>query len=245
MKKTVLLDTIDKAGAQQFLENLTAVLGTRPLDYLVINHMEPDHCALIEDVVRDIKMSFSLATKKPLSCFINFMKLKLATVLLKLKKEIPYQSANGPLSLSWRRWCTGLKLWSPTLNLIRCYLLLMRLEPLGPSLNGNIFADQVDFATEWLDDFRRYYANIIGKYGPQTRMLLKKLSRPSIFNIFVRSMDLFGVQILSISLINIKTGRHIHLKKKGVVIAFGSVYGNTEEVVDVLAAKLSELGVKY
>jgi len=241
-EKTVLLDTIDKAGAQQFLENLTAVLGTRPLDYLVINHMEPDHCALIEDVVRRYKDVVLIGNKKTFELLHQFYEIEIGDRFIEVKEGDTLSIGKRTLKFVMApmvHWPEVMVTYSEFDKM------LFTADAFGTfgALNGNIFADQVDFATEWLDDFRRYYANIIGKYGPQTRMLLKKLAALDIQYICPLHGPIWRENIEYI-IDKYQNWASYTPEEKGVVIAFGSVYGNTEEVVDVLAAKLSELGVK-
>jgi len=241
-EKTVLLDTIDKAGAQQFLENLSAVLGERKLDYLVINHMEPDHCALIEDVVGRYKDVILVGNKKTFDLLHQFYEIELGDRFIEVKE-------GDTLSLGKRtlKFIMAPMVHWPEVMVTYCEeeKMLFTADAFGTfgALNGNIFADQVDFENEWLEDFRRYYANIIGKYGPQTNMLLKKLAPLDIQYICPLHGPIWRENIQYI-IEKYQTWASYTPEEKGVVIAFGSVYGNTEEAVDVLAAKLSELGVR-
>ncbi|HKL84065.1 MAG TPA: FprA family A-type flavoprotein [Bacilli bacterium] len=241
-EKTVLLDTIDKAGAQQFLENLDYVLKGRTLDYLVINHMEPDHCALIEDVVRKFKDVILVGNKKTFELLHQFYDIEIGSNFIEVKEGDTLSLGKRTLKFMMApmvHWPEVMVTYSDVDKMI------FTADAFGTfgALNGNIYADQIDFAGEWLDDSRRYFSNIIGKYGMQTNMLLKKLATLEIDYICPLHGPIWRDNIDYI-INKYKTWASYQAEEKGVVIAFGSVYGNTEEAVDVLAAKLSELGVK-
>lgn len=241
-EKTVLLDTIDKAGAQQFLENLDYVLKGRTLDYLVINHMEPDHCALIEDVVRKFKDVILVGNKKTFELLHQFYDIEIGDNFIEVKEGDTLSLGKRTLKFMMApmvHWPEVMVTYSDVDKII------FTADAFGTfgALNGNIYADQIDFAGEWLDDSRRYFSNIIGKYGMQTNMLLKKLATLEIDYICPLHGPIWRDNIDYI-INKYKTWASYQAEEKGVVIAFGSVYGNTEEAVDVLAAKLSELGVK-
>lgn len=241
-EKTVLLDTIDKAGAQQFLENLDYVLKGRTLDYLVINHMEPDHCALIEDVVRKFKDVILVGNKKTFELLHQFYDIEIGDNFIEVKEGDTLSLGKRTLKFMMApmvHWPEVMVTYSDVDKII------FTADAFGTfgALNGNIYADQIDFAGEWLDDSRRYFSNIIGKYGMQTNMLLKKLATLEIDYICPLHGPIWRNNIDYI-INKYKTWASYQAEEKGVVIAFGSVYGNTEEAVDVLAAKLSELGVK-
>lgn len=241
-EKTVLLDTIDKAGAQQFLENLDYVLKERTLDYLVINHMEPDHCALIEDVVRKFKDVILVGNKKTFELLHQFYDIEIGDNFIEVKEGDTLSLGKRTLKFMMApmvHWPEVMVTYSDVDKMI------FTADAFGTfgALNGNIYADQIDFAGEWLEDSRRYFSNIIGKYGMQTNMLLKKLATLEIDYICPLHGPIWRDNIDYI-INKYKTWASYQAEEKGVVIAFGSVYGNTEEAVDVLAAKLSELGVK-
>lgn len=241
-EKTVLLDTIDKAGAQQFLENLDYVLKGRTLDYLVINHMEPDHCALIEDVVRKFKDVILVGNKKTFELLHQFYDIEIGDNFIEVKEGDTLSLGKRTLKFMMAPMVHWPEVMVTYSDLDKMIFTADAFGTFG-ALNGNIYADQIDFAGEWLDDSRRYFSNIIGKYGMQTNMLLKKLATLEIDYICPLHGPIWRNNIDYI-INKYKTWASYQAEEKGVVIAFGSVYGNTEEAVDVLAAKLSELGVK-
>ncbi len=241
-EKTVLLDTIDKAGAQQFLENLAFVLQDRLLDYLVINHMEPDHCALIEDVVRRYPDVILVGNKKTFELLHQFYDIDIGERFIEVKEGDTLSLGKRTLRFLMApmvHWPEVMVTYSDVDKMI------FTADAFGTfgALNGNIYADQIDFAGEWLDEFRRYFANIIGKYGNNTRMLLKKMATLDIDYVCPLHGPIWR-QDIDFILNKYELWATYTAEEKGVVIAFGSVYGNTEEVVDILAGKLAALGVR-
>lgn len=241
--KTVLLDTVDSSVRQQFFENLKYGLNGRALDYMIINHMEPDHCAEIESIVNlypDVKIVCNLHTKKMISQFFdlavgdeNFVLVKENDVLETGKHQLTFISA--PMV----HWPEVMMTYDKNDKI------LFSADAFGTfgALNGNVFADEVDFEREYLDEARRYYTNIVGKYGPQVQAVLKKASLIEINMIcplhgFIWRRN-FGSYLEKYNLWSSYTP-----EEKGVVIAYGSIYGNTYNTVSVLATKLAERGVK-
>jgi flavorubredoxin len=241
-EKTALLDTIDKAGAQQFIENLSYVLKDRKLDYLVINHMEPDHCALIEDVVRRYPDIILVGNKKTFELLHQFYEIEIGDKFIEVKEGDTLSLGKHTLKFFMApmvHWPEVMFTYEETDKM------LFTADAFGTfgALDGNIFADQVDFERDWLDEARRYYANIVGKYGMQTKNILKKIAALDVQYI----LPLHGLvwrDNIQFYIDKYQKWAAYEAEEKGVVIAFGSVYGNTEEVCDILAAKLAALGVK-
>ena len=172
-EKTVLLDTVDKSAHDQFLENLAYALDGRKLDYLVVNHMEPDHAATIQDVLEkypEVKIVCTAKTQTMLKQFFWFdvdadtMIIKEGDVLETGKHKLTFIMA--PMV----HWPEAMVTYDVTDKI------LFSADAFGTfgALNGNIFADEIDFEKDWIDDARRYYKNIVGKYGAQVQNLLKK-----------------------------------------------------------------------
>ncbi len=241
-EKTALLDTIDKAGAQQFLENLHHVLKGRKLDYLVINHMEPDHCALIEDVVRNYPQVILIGNKKTFELLHQFYELEIGDRYIEVKEGDTLSLGERTLKFLMAPMVHWPEVMVTYSDLDKMVFTADAFGTFG-ALNGNIYADQVDFVGEWLEESRRYYSNIVGKYGMQTKMMLKKLSTLDLDYICPLHGPIWRDNIDFI-LDKYQTWASYEAEEKGVVIAFGSVYGNTEEAIDVLANRLAELGVK-
>ena len=242
-EKTVLFDTVDSSVRRQFFENLQYALNGRLLDYVIVHHMEPDHCAELADLLRiypQIKILCNIQTKKMIG---QFFELNLADEQFMLIKEGNTLNT-GKHTLSFIgapmvHWPEVIMTYDSTDKI------LFSADAFGTfgAINGNIFADEVNFERDYLDEARRYYTNIVGKYGAQVQSVLKKASELNIGTIcplhgFVWRKDL-GYFIEKYS----KWAAY-EPEEQNVVIAYGSIYGNTYDAVSVLATKLAENGVK-
>ena len=242
-EQTVLLDTVDSAVAEQFFANLKHTLGDKKLDYLVVNHMEPDHCsqiARVMDMYPSAKIVCTAKTKQMIAQFFGisasdeqFVLVKDGDVLNTGKHELSFVSA--PMV----HWPEVMVTFDKTDGI------LFSADAFGTfgAINGNIFADEVNFERDYLNEARRYYANIVGKYGPQVLSLLKKASALEIKMICPLHGFIWRKNIAYLVEKYLKWAEYVP-EEKGVVIAYGSIYGNTENACEILAAKLAEKGVK-
>lgn len=241
-EKTVLFDTVDKSCSGQFFENLSAALDGRELDYLVVHHMEPDHCALIEDVISvypDVKIVGTSKTFDMIKQFFNFdieahaIPVKEGDTLNTGKHEFVF--AMAPMV----HWPEVMVSYDKTDKA------LFSADAFGSfgAINGNLFDTEVDFERDYLDEARRYYTNIVGKYGAQVQMLLKKAAALDIKVIY----PLHGL-IIKENISNFvekydKWSRY-EAEEKSVLIPYTSVYGGTENAVNILAGMLADRGIK-
>lgn len=241
--KTVLLDTVDSAVSRQFFENLQAALNGRSLDYMIINHMEPDHCAEIANIKRlypGVKIVCNLQTQRMIGQFFDmalteadFMPVKENDVLETGRHKLTFISA--PM-VHWPEVMMTYDLSDK---------ILFSADAFGTfgALNGNIFADEVDFEKDYMDEARRYYTNIVGKYGPQVAAVLQKAAGVEIKMICPLHGFIWRENFAGFIEKYTKWASYTP-EEKGVVIAYGSIYGNTYNAVSVLATKLAERGVK-
>lgn len=241
--KTVLLDTVDKAVNHQFFENIAHVLGNRNLDYLIINHMEPDHCAEIGSLVAkypDIKIVCNAKIQQMIG---QYFELNIPeNQWLIVKEGDTLETGNHKLTFAMApmvHWPEVMVTYDSTDKI------LFSADAFGSfgAIDGNIFADEVDFDHRYMDEARRYYTNIVGKYGPQVQMLLKKVSGFDIQMLcplhgYVWRKD------LNIFIDKYQKWSTYEPEIKSVLIPYASVYGNTQNVAEILAGKLSDLGVK-
>ena len=241
-EKTVLMDTVDKSCAGQFFQNLEAALNGKTLDYLVVQHMEPDHCALIEEVVRrydNVKIVCNQKTLGLIKQFFDFdaeskaYLIKEGDILNTGKHELTFVMA--PMV----HWPEVMVTYDKTDKI------LFSADAFGSfgAINGNLFDSEVDWKRDYLDESRRYYTNIVGKYGVQVQMLLKKAAALDISMI----CPLHGLIIReNIALFIEKYNKWSTYtpEESGVLIAFSSVYGGTENSVEILASKLAQKGIK-
>ena len=172
-EKTVLLDTADSAVGAHFYENLEHALQGRPLDYIVINHMEPDHCSTLGAVLRTHPKAQVVASAKAISMIGQFFDADVTNRCLTVKEGDTLSTGRHTLTFVMApmvHWPEVMVTYDAAEKV------LFSADAFGTfgALNGNIFADEVNFKTEWLPDARRYYTNIVGKYGAQVQTLLKK-----------------------------------------------------------------------
>ena len=241
-EKTVLFDTADRAVCDQFFENVEAALAGRKLDYLVVQHMEPDHAADIRDLLvrhPETTVVCSAAAKNMLAQFFGpgyegrISVVKEGDTLCTGRHTLHFVAA--PMV----HWPEVLMTYDETDKL------LLTADAFGTfgALNGALFADEVNFDRDYLNEARRYYTNIVGKYGTQVQAVLKKAAGLDLQML----LPLHGFvwrQDLGYILGKYDLWSRYEPEQRGVVIAYASVYGGTENAANVLAAKLSELGVR-
>ncbi|MCL2015210.1 MAG: FprA family A-type flavoprotein [Defluviitaleaceae bacterium] len=239
--KTVLFDTSDNAVRDRFLENITHTLNGRKLDYLVLQHIEPDHSALISDVIEKYPDVTLVVNAKSAEFTAQFYEI--GTPKIHIVKE------NDTLTTgkhTLRFFMAAMVHWPEVMvTYDETSKTLFSADAFGHfgALNGSLFADEVNFAQDYLKKMRRYYCNIVGKYGAQTQALLKKMAALDIAKIcplhgFVWRKNLSQViephQLWS----------SYEPEEKGVMIAYSSVYGNTENAAEIVACRLRENGKK-
>ena len=239
-EKTVLFDTVDWSICRQFLENVEHVLDGRDLDYLVINHMEPDHGASIEEILLRYPNVTIISTEKSIMLMHQFgFDVDDKTMTVKEGDSFRFGKHNIVfVEAPMVHWPEAMVSFDTTDGI------LFYADAFGSfgALDGKLFNDEVNFDRDWIDDARRYYTNIVGKYGPHVQALLKKASTLDIHYICplhgpVWRND-FGYLLDKYD----KWSRY-EPETCGVMIAYASMYGNTESAAQVLAAKLAEKGM--
>ena len=241
-EKTVLLDTVDASVAGQFFENLEHVLDGRKLDYLIVNHMEPDHCAMIGDLVRRYPEVQVVGNTKTFGMIKQFFGTDFAERAVTVQEGDTL--ATGAHTLHF--------VMAPMVHWPEVMVtydekdkVLFAADGFGTfgALNGNIFADEVDFDRDWLDDARRYYTNIVGKYGASVQALLKKASGLDIAVICPLHGPIWR-ENLGYILEKYQKWSTYEAEDQAVVILYATMYGNTASAADALAGRLAAKGVK-
>ena len=241
-EKVVLFDTVDKSVHHRFLENLDAALQGRKPDYLVVHHMEPDHSASVcELTVRYPEMKLvcnekTLALVKQFDCFDEDSRAII------VRENDTLDTGRHTLKFFMApmvHWPEVMVTYDATDKI------LFSADAFGcfGALNGALFSDEVDFDRDYMDEARRYYTNIVGKYGSQVETLLDKASALEIKTIcplhgFVWRKNL-GDILAKYALWSSYTP-----EADGVMIAYASVYGNTENAAEILSCKLRGMGIK-
>lgn len=241
-EKTVLFDTVDKAVKGVFFENIAEVLGERKLDYMVIHHMEPDHSEAIQEVVMrypEVKIICNAKIAKMIKQYFDF-DIDSRAILMKEGDSFSTGKHNLVFVMApMVHWPEVMVSYDTTDKI------LFSADAFGTfgALNGALFADEVNFERDYLDEARRYYTNIVGKYGDQVQTLLKKAATLEINMICPLHGFVWRKNIADY------VGKYMHWssyapEEYGVVIAYASVYGHTENTAEILACRLRERGVK-
>ncbi|MCI8619942.1 MAG: MBL fold metallo-hydrolase [Oscillospiraceae bacterium] len=241
-EKTVLMDTVDKAVTGVFFENIAHVLNGRKLDYMVIQHMEPDHSSAIEEVLLRYPEVTIVCNQKTAGMMARFVAVDLSgrTQIVKEGETLPLGRhvltfVNAPMV----HWPEVMVTYDITDKI------LFSADAFGTfgAINGAMFADEVDFERDYLDEARRYYTNIVGKYGSQVQAILKKAATLDIAMVcplhgFVWRKNI-GDFIAKYQLWSTYTP-----EVTGVMIAYASIYGGTENAAEILACRLRDLGIR-
>ena len=239
-EKTALFDTVDHAVSEQFLENVEHVLGGRKLDYIVVHHMEPDHSSTLFEVLLRHPEATVVCNQKIDGMLKNYGCCAGERLLVKEGDELStgrhtFKFVFAPM-VHWPEVMMSFDLKTGA---------LFSADAFGTfgALGGSIWADEVDFEHDFSDDARRYYINIVGKYGVQVQSVLKKVAGLEIKYLLPLHGPLWRENI----------GRFVEKyltwssytpEEKGVLVVYGSVYGHTQNAAEIVASRMAQKGVK-
>lgn len=241
-EKTALFDTVDASGLKQFAENLEFALNGKKLDYLIVNHMEPDHAATIGDVLVRYPETTVVGNVKTFNMMTQFG-LKLENTLVVAQNDIldlgkhKITFVMAPM-VHWPEVMVSYDITDKV---------LFSADAFGTfgALDGRIYADEYNFDRDWIDEARRYFTNIVGKYGPQAANALKKAAGLEIDMVCPLHGPIWrGEDIGYFVGKQMKWSLYQPENEDEILLAYASMYGNTESVVNVVASKLSALGKK-
>ncbi|MFI3315735.1 MAG: FprA family A-type flavoprotein [Rikenellaceae bacterium] len=236
--KCALFDTVENGSDLDFISRVESVLDGRELDYLVINHMEPDHSGAIKDVVRrwkDVKVVGNAKTYKVLQAYFG----EVANLCeVKDGDEISLGHHNIKFVFTpWVHWPETMMSYDTTDKI------LFSGDAFGTfgTLDGGVFDDEVNF-DYYESDMRRYYSNIVGKYSNMTQKAIQKLSSTEVKVI----CPLHGIvwRENPVKVISLYDKWSKYEADQAVVIIFSSMYGSTESMADSIARSISLQGVK-
>ena len=241
-EKTALMDTTDPSITSLFLANVAHTLNGRKLDYLIINHMEPDHCSNIEEIMHRYPETTLVCNAKTLQMIGQFYDLDLTERTMIIKEGDTLSLGSHTLhfvAAPMVHWPEVMMVYEDSEKI------LFSADGFGSfgALNGNLFNDEINFDRDWLDGARRYYTNIVGKYGAQVQAVLKKASGLDIQMICPLHGPIWRNNLAYILDKYVKWSTY-EPEDKAVAIMYGSMYGNTERAADILATALSTAGVK-
>ncbi len=239
---TVLFDTVDKAVSDIFFENLEYLLEGKHLDYLVIHHMEPDHSATLSELLLrypDVKIICSARADSMIKQFCcknqNFN-------IRVISENDTFSTANH----EYKFMMAPMVHWPEVMiSYDNQDKVLFSADAFGAfgALNGAIFADEVDFNHDFMDEARRYYCNIVGKYGTQVQSVLKKMDELDIKFLCPLHGFVWRNKI-SEFVDKYRKWSTYEPEETGIMIAYASVYGHTENVAEIVSSKLRENGIK-
>lgn len=233
---------MDYDSSRVFVENVKAALNGKTLDYIVVNHMEPDHAGslrLICDLYPDAAL---VATKKAVDMMAQFFGDELKNEKIVVKEGDTVSLGKHELSF----YTAPMVHWPEVMVTYESFeKVLFSADAFGTfgALNGNIFNDEYDIDRDWLPDYRRYYTNICGKYGMQVQSLLKKALTLDIQMICPLHGPVWRSNLVYI-INKYDLWSKYEAEGNSVMIAYASIYGNTENAAYYLANELSKLGVK-
>ncbi|MDE6386587.1 MAG: FprA family A-type flavoprotein [Lachnospiraceae bacterium] len=229
--KIAVLDTVDTHFGNEWMQNLKDVLGTRTPDYLIVQHMEPDHSANIDVFVKEYPDAAIVASAPAFTMMNQFFGTDYAD-----RRQVIKEGDTLPLGTHTLQFIAAPMVHWPEVMVTYDTLDKVLFSADGFGKFGALDADE-----DWACEARRYYFGIVGKYGMQVQNLLKKASALDIQII----CPLHG-PILKENLeyyVNLyQTWSSYGVESEGVMIAYTSVYGNTKAAAELLAEKLTEKG---
>nr|WP_308611932.1 MBL fold metallo-hydrolase [uncultured Dialister sp.] len=243
-EKTAVLDTVDSVIRDVFMDNVSHLLHGRQLDYIVINHMEPDHSGSLLALARAYPEAKIIATPQAQKMIGQYFHVSLKDRFLSSDEKLEISLGTHRL----RFLKAPMVHWPEvTFTYEETEKVLFSADAFGTFgvLNGSVFADDVDYEEEYLPSFRKYYANIVARYGMQVQMALKKVEKLDVKYlcslhgpVFRRKEDIAGITALY------RKWASWEPEEQSVSIFFSSPYGNTAMAAQILAGKLAAKGVK-
>ena len=239
---TVLFDTVDKAVGSVFFQNVEYALAGRNLDFVVIQHMEPDHSATLTELLLRYPDAKIVCNEKIAAMIEQFFGMDVTGKAFIVKEGTTLNTGHHTLQFMMApmvHWPEVMVTYEQERGI------LFSADAFGTfgALNGALFADEVDFDNEYMDEARRYYANIVGKYGVQVQALLKKVHPLDIKMICPLHGFVWRSHLEDYFDKYVKWSTYTP-EETGVMIAYASVYGNTENTAEIISSKLRDKGVK-
>ncbi|MGN0018079.1 MAG: flavin reductase [Candidatus Gastranaerophilaceae bacterium] len=241
-EKTVLFDTVDISACEQFIENIEHELNGKELDYIIVNHMEPDHASTLQIIANKYPKAIIVTNKKAQTMIKQFFDFNIDERIHLVKEGDTLNIGKHTLTFVMApmvHWPESMVTYEVTEKI------LFSADAFGTfgALNGNIFADEVNFEHEWLDEARRYYTNIVGKYGTQVQALLKKAANIEIKMICPLHGPIWRNKI-GWFIEKYQKWSTYEPEEQTVLVIYGSIYGHTKNVAEIVASKLAQKGIK-
>ena len=240
--QTVVMDTVDAHFTDEWITKIAAALGDRAPDYLVVQHMEPDHAGSIDAFAQAYPTTKIVSSAKAFVMMQQFFGTDYADRRIVVKEGDKLSTGEHTLHFVMApmvHWPEVMVTYDEKDKI------LFSADAFGTfgALAGNIFNDEITFDTVWMNDARRYYTNIVGKYGVQVQALLKKAASLDIEMICPLHGPIWRKD-LGLLLEKYQKWSTYEPEDKTVMIAYATMYGNTENAANVLAGMLADKGVK-
>jgi flavorubredoxin len=238
--KIALVDTLHSNAADDYLDKIEELIGKdRSIDYLIINHMEPDHSGAIKTIVEkypQIKIIGNLKTFKILESYYGYQD-KWKQIEDGDELTLGYHKLKFVMT-PWVHWPETMMTYDITDKI------LFSGDAFGSfgTLDGGIFDDEIEFDDYYLEDMRRYYSNIVGQYSNMVQKAFAKLTGVEIKMICATHGPIWRKDVNKVIALYDKWSKFE--TENGVVIIYGSMYGNTAKMADFIARKLAENGIK-
>jgi flavorubredoxin len=237
-EKIALVDTVERSHTDEFLSKIKTIINDKKIDYLIINHMEPDHSGGIKAIVNEYPDITLVGNKMTFNMLKNYYNITENTHQVKNGNEINLGSRSLQFfQTPWVHWPETMMTYDKKEKV------LFSGDAFGSfgTLDGGIFDDELNI--EWYEDeMLRYYSNIVGKYSDKAQAALQKLSKLEINIIAATHGPVWRSHIPKV--LDLYQKWTTYQTEKGVVIVFGSMYGNTEHMADTVARRLAENGLK-
>lgn len=237
---TALVDTLEYGSDPDYLTNIDTILEGRPLEYLIINHLEPDHSSMIGEILRtypDVTVVGNCTTFKLLANYYAVPQEQ----KLEVMDGSTLSLGHHVLTFAWVPWVH----WPETMvTYDTTDKVLFSCDAFGGfgTLDGGIFDDEIDFDKFYLTEMRRYYSNIVGKWSDKVQGAFQKLGGLEIKIICPSHGPIWRENPGKV--LSLYDRWSTHQAEKGVVIIYASMYGNTEKMADKIARALAQEGVK-
>ena len=230
-EKVAIMDTVDRRATEQWLANLDAARAGRDPDYLIVSHLEPDHAANIQNLCQRFPQMQVVSNCKTFAMLPQFFTIDLSERSLVVKEGETLNLGKHTLQF----------FMAPMVHWPEVMVTYEQTEKILFSADGFGKFGTLDVEEPWEDEARRYYINIVGKYGAQVQALLKKAATLDIETICPLHGPILK-ENLGFYLDKYQTWSSYVPEEKGIVVAYASIHGNTAQAAKKLAAMLQEKG---
>lgn len=239
-EKSALIDTLEFGSKDDYIDNINCILENRPLDYLIVNHMEPDHASMIGEVIRnypEVKVVSNCKTYSMLKAYYKLPEERFLEVKEGETLDLGHHKLTFVLT-PWVHWPETMVTYDTTEQI------LFSCDAFGSfgTLDGGIFDDEINFDRYYEDEMRRYYSNIVGKYSNMVQKAFAKLAGVPVKCICPSHGPVWRKEPSKVLALYDRWSRNE--AEEGVVICYASMYGNTEKMADTIARLIAEEGIK-